>query len=142
MEEIKQNARSLMEFLDKSPVNFYAVRTVAERLDAEGFIRLDAAEAWSLEPGGRYYMVKNDSAIFGFVVGDNDPAAGFRIISAHSDSPCFRVKPNPLMRTPEGIVKLNVEVYGGPILYTWFDRPLSLAGRVILRGEDPLHAVR
>lgn len=142
MEEIKQNARSLMEFLDKSPVNFYAVRTVAERFDAEGFIRLDAAEAWSLEPGGRYYMVKNDSAIFGFVVGDNDPAAGFRIISAHSDSPCFRVKPNPLMRTPEGIVKLNVEVYGGPILYTWFDRPLSLAGRVILRGEDPLHPVR
>lgn len=139
MEEIKQNARRLMEFLDKSPVNFFAVRTVAERLDAEGFTRLDPRDRWNLVPGGKYYMVKNGSAIFGFTVGDADPSAGFRIISSHSDSPCFRVKPHPEMLTEGGVVKLNVEVYGGPILYTWFDRPLSLAGRVIVKSDDPLN---
>ncbi len=141
MEEINRNARGLMEFLDKSPVNFFAVRTVADRLDAEGFTRLDQRESWQLKPGGKYYMVKNGSAIFGFTIGEADPAAGFRIIAAHSDSPCFRVKPHPEMVADGNVVKLNVEVYGGPILYTWFDRPLSLAGRVIMRGDDPLNPV-
>lgn len=140
MESINRNARSLMEFLDKSPVNFYAVRTVAERLDSEGFTRLDSRDAWPLKPGGKYYMVKNGTAIFGFTVASEPIAsAGFRIIAAHSDSPCFRVKPNPEMLSDGGVVKLNVEVYGGPILYTWFDRPLSLAGRVVMRSDDPLH---
>lgn len=140
MESINRNARSLMEFLDKSPVNFYAVRTVAERLDSEGFTRLDSRDAWQLKPGGKYYMVKNGTAIFGFTVASEPIAsAGFRIIAAHSDSPCFRVKPNPEMLSDGGVVKLNVEVYGGPILYTWFDRPLSLAGRVVMRSDDPLH---
>ncbi|MDE5724872.1 MAG: M18 family aminopeptidase [Duncaniella sp.] len=140
MESINRNARSLMEFLDKSPVNFYAVRTVAERLDSEGFTRLDSRDAWHLKPGGKYYMVKNGTAIFGFTVASEPIAsAGFRIIAAHSDSPCFRVKPNPEMLSDGGVVKLNVEVYGGPILYTWFDRPLSLAGRVVMRSDDPLH---
>lgn len=140
MESINRNARSLMEFLDNSPVNFYAVRTVAERLDSEGFTRLDSRDAWQLKPGGKYYMVKNGTAIFGFTVASEPIAsAGFRIIAAHSDSPCFRVKPNPEMLSDGGVVKLNVEVYGGPILYTWFDRPLSLAGRVVMRSDDPLH---
>ncbi|MDE5919580.1 MAG: M18 family aminopeptidase, partial [Duncaniella sp.] len=140
MESINRNARSLMEFLDKSPVNFYAVRTVAERLDSGGFTRLDSRDAWQLKPGGKYYMVKNGTAIFGFTVASEPVAsAGFRIIAAHSDSPCFRVKPNPEMLSDGGVVKLNVEVYGGPILYTWFDRPLSLAGRVVMRSDDTLH---
>ncbi len=139
MEECNTNIRSLMEFLDRSPVNFYAVHTAASRLEEAGFARLDAAEAWTLKPGGKYYMTKNGSAIFAFIVGTGTPAAGFRIIASHSDSPCFRVKPHPEMLTDGGVVKLNVEVYGGPILYTWFDRPLSLAGRVMLRGSDPLH---
>ncbi|MCH5327201.1 MAG: M18 family aminopeptidase [Duncaniella sp.] len=130
---------SLMEFLDKSPVNFYAVKTVSELLDESGFIRLDASAPWALSPGGRYYIVKNQSAIFPFVVGTGDASRGFHIISAHSDSPTLRVKPSPEMATDGGVVKLNVEVYGGPILYTWFDRPLSLAGRVALRTSDPLH---
>lgn len=139
MEECNTNIRSLMEFLDRSPVNFYAVHTAASRLEEAGFARLDAAEAWTLKPGGKYYMTKNGSAIFAFIVGTGTPAAGFRIIASHSDSPCFRVKPHPEMLTDGAVVKLNVEVYGGPILYTWFDRPLSLAGRVMLRGADPLH---
>ena len=139
MEEVKVIARSLMEFLDKSPVNFLAVKTVRSRLDDAGFVRLDPRESWKLEPGGKYYITKNSSAIFAFVVSTEGPASGFRIISAHSDSPCLRVKPNAEMISDGGVVKLNVEVYGGPILYTWFDRPLSLAGRVVLRSDDPLN---
>lgn len=136
MEDVKVTARSLMEFLDKSPVNFLAVRTVKETLDVHGFTELDPREKWQLKPGGKYYLTKNSSAIFAFVVAEGGAASGFRIISAHSDSPCLRIKPRAEMLTEGGVVKLNVEVYGGPILYTWFDRPLSLAGRVMLRSDD------
>jgi aspartyl aminopeptidase len=139
MQEVKAIARDLMEFLDASPVNFYAARTLAGRLDQAGYTRLDPAEAWNIKPGGKYYMVKNDSAVFAVNVADAAPSAGFRIISAHSDSPTFRIKPHPEMVSDGGVVKLNVEVYGGPIMYTWFDRPLSIAGRVVLKGEDALH---
>lgn len=131
----------LCKFLDSSPVNFLAVDTVRRRLDAEGFERLDPREAWEINRGGRYYVTKNDSAIFAFTVGDSDPEDGFRIIAAHSDSPGFRIKPNCEILCDGNIVKLNTEVYGGPILYTWFDRPLSIAGRVMMRGQDPLHPI-
>ncbi len=139
MEDAKLSARSLMEFLDQSPVNFLAVKTVSRHLDDAGFARLDPSESWQLAPGGKYYITKNSSAIFAFVLSTEGPASGFRIISAHSDSPGFRIKPKAEMLTEGGIVKLNVEVYGGPILYTWFDRPLSIAGRVMLRTDNPLH---
>lgn len=127
-----------MEFLDQSPVNFLAVKTVSRHLDDAGFTRLDPSESWKLVPGGKYYVTKNSSAIFAFVLSTESPASGFRIISAHSDSPCLRIKPKAEMLSDGGVVRLNVEVYGGPILYTWFDRPLSLAGRVMLRTDDPL----
>ena len=93
-------------------------------------------DAWTLAPGDRRYVVQNGSAIFAFVVGNGSANDGFDIIAAHSDSPGFRIKPHCEIQC-EGMVKLNTEVYGGPILYTWFDRPLSIAGRVALRGEDP-----
>lgn len=139
METVKATARSLMEFLDQSPVNFLAVKTVSRHLDEAGFTKLNPRDAWQLKPGGKYYITKNSSAIFAFVVTTEGPTAGFRIISAHSDSPCLRIKPKAEMLSERGVVKLNVEVYGGPILYTWFDRPLSMAGRVMLRTDDPLH---
>ncbi len=129
----------LMAFLNAGVCNFLAVKTVAERLDAAGYCRLDMRDAWSLDRGGKYYVVKNDSAIFAFVVGHGDAASGYKIISAHSDSPGFRIKPNAEMLSDGNVLKLNTEVYGGPILYTWFDRPLSIAGRVIIRGVDALH---
>ncbi|MDE6755700.1 MAG: M18 family aminopeptidase [Muribaculaceae bacterium] len=129
----------LKDFLDKSPCNFYAAANVAEKLDAAGFRRLDAAGQWTLERGGKYYITKNDTAVFAFCVGTGEAYSGYKIISAHSDSPGFRIKPNAAMMCDGGIIKLNTEVYGGPILYTWFDRPLSIAGRVVLRGEDALH---
>ena len=131
--------KDLAAFLDASPVNFLAVKTVEDHLLACGFSELKMEDAWKVEPSGRYFVKKNDSAIFAFTVGTGDAHSPFKIISAHSDSPGFRVKPNCEMLCDGNIVKLNTEVYGGPILYTWFDRPLSLAGRVILRSKDPLH---
>ena len=95
MENSMRYISDLMSFMDNSVVNFYAVKTIRERLDANSFKVLDAADKWELTPGGKYYVVKNNSAIFGFVVGKGDVAAGYKIISAHSDSPCFRIKPNP-----------------------------------------------
>lgn len=141
IQDINVNTRELMQFLDSSPVNFLAVSTVKKHLDEAGFTGLDPSDKWQLEKGGKYYITKNDSAIFAFITGGEDPAAGFSIISAHSDSPGFRIKPKAEMLCPGNVVKLNVEVYGGPILYTWFDRPLSIAGRVILRSDDPLHPI-
>ncbi len=126
----------LCEFLDSSPLNFWAVETMRQRLDAAGFRQLDMRYEWNVEPGDRCYVVQNGSAIFAFVAGDDDPSAGFDIIAAHSDSPGFRLKPNCEIACERGNVKLNTEVYGGPILYTWFDRPLSSAGRVALRSAD------
>lgn len=128
----------LLNFLNESPCNFLAVKNITDRLDRAGFSPVDMAEKWDLKPGDRRYVVKNSSAVFAFIVGNGDPANGFKIISAHSDSPGFRIKPNAEIVNEGGVVTLNTEVYGGPILYTWFDRPLSISGRVILRGESPL----
>lgn len=135
--EISLYVSDLLNFLDESPCNIYAVNSVVKRLESNGFKKLDPRLSWKLERGGKYFLVKNDSALFAFVVG-MDPEAGWKIISSHSDSPGFRVKPSPEIRVENRVLKLNTEVYGGPILYTWFDRPLSLAGRVFLRGGDSL----
>lgn len=129
---------SLLRFLDNSPCNFLAAANVAEELDKAGFTRLYMADHWNLRPGGRYYVMQNDSAIFAFVPGTGAPEDGFKIVCAHSDSPGFRIKPAAEMTGKAPVLKLNTEVYGGPILYTWFDRPLSISGRVILRSDDIL----
>ncbi len=120
-------------------MSFNAVANVAATLEDAGFTRLESNAQWTLSRGGRYYVVKNGSAIFAFIVGTGDPTAGFRIISAHSDSPGFRIKPAAPIKGAGRALKLNTEVYGGPILYTWFDRPLSIAGRVFTATDDPFH---
>lgn len=129
----------LMTFLDRSSVNFLAAEELCNRLDQAGFSRLDPAEKWILEKGGKYYITQNQTAVMAFALSTEGPDAGYKIISAHSDSPGFRIKPKAQMNGEGGIIRLNTEVYGGPILYTWFDRPLSIAGRVILRSDDLLH---
>lgn len=130
----------LLKWLDSSTCNFLAVETIRKELDNAGFVRLRPEDAWNLKKGDRRYITKNDSAVFAFIVGEESPAeAGFRIVSAHSDSPCFKIKPNAEIYGDGGVVSLNVEKYGGGILYTWFDRPLSIAGRVALRGKDVLN---
>ncbi|MGM9844094.1 MAG: M18 family aminopeptidase [Muribaculaceae bacterium] len=141
MKQTDSRITDMMNFLDGSPCNFLAVSNIAKRLEAEGFTHLDQRDKWNLTPGGKYYVTQNDSAIFGFIVGTEPVYNGYKIITAHSDSPGFRIKPAPEMLCDGNILKLNTEVYGGPILYTWFDRPLSIAGRVILRSNDPLHPV-
>ncbi len=132
---------SLLSFLDSSPVNYYAVATLEERLAAAGFRKLATdAPMPALRPGEQVYFTKNDSSLYAFRIGKAPLAeAGLRLVCAHCDSPTFRIKPNPEMKGEGNIVRLNTEVYGGAILSTWFDRPLSIAGRVMLRSKDPLH---
>ena len=128
----------LLSFLDASPVNFLAVKNIADMLEAGGFRRLDPCQPLgAVKAGDRFFVTKNDSSIYAFRIGSQPLAeAGFHMICAHSDSPTFRIKPNAEMLCEGGLVKLNTEVYGGPIMSTWFDRPLTLAGRVIVRSQD------
>ena len=129
----------LFQFLDSSPVNFLAVDTICKRLNDAGFKSFDASSRLeSVKAGEKFYVVKNDSSIYAFVIGRQPLAEkGFHIICSHCDSPTFRIKPNAEMLR-EGMLSLNTEVYGGPIMSTWFDRPLSLAGRVIVESGDVL----
>ena len=130
--------KRLLDFLDKSPVNILAVKNIVNELELNGFHRIDPSMPLpELKAGDKLYVTKNDSSVYAFRIG-RQPIAdkGFHMICAHSDSPTFRVKPNAEMLTEGGMVRLNTEVYGGPIMSTWMDRPLTLAGRVIVRGED------
>jgi aspartyl aminopeptidase len=133
-------AQELIDFLYESPTAFHAVESVKKMLSPFGFKELKEEDKWNLVKGGKYYITKNESAIFAFVIGKGEVEEdGFRIIGAHTDSPTFRVKPSPEMIAENSYVKLNTEVYGGPILNTWMDRPLALAGRVTLRSKDALY---
>lgn len=130
--------KDLLQFLDNSPVNFLATETICQRLVDAGFERLNACEKLdNIKPGRQFFFTKNDSSVYAFRIGSEPLSkAGFHVICAHCDSPTFRIKPNAEMTGEGGIVRLNTEVYGGPILSTWFDRPLTIAGRVIVRSED------
>ena len=132
--EVKSFAREVIEFIDESPSTYHVVKNCSDILDENGFERIMPREKWEIKKGGKYFFKKSSSTIIAFTVGEN--LKGFKIFGAHTDSPCFRIKPNPEIVT-ENVVRLNTEVYGGPILSTWFDRPLSIAGRVIVKGEDP-----
>ncbi|MDO5572144.1 MAG: M18 family aminopeptidase [Bacteroidales bacterium] len=136
----KEYADDLIDFIYKSPNNFFAVSTLKERLLKKGFEELKLSDRWTLKPNGKYFVSKNGSSLFSFIIGNSyDASEGFKLICAHCDSPSFKIKPSAEILTEGNVLKLNTEVYGGPILYTWFDRPLSLAGRVIIKSEDPLN---
>ena len=138
----KQFAKNLVDFIYESPTAFHAIETSEELLKVNGFKKLEATEKWNIEKGGKYYTTKNSSAIVEFTVNTDDLTKdGFRMIGSHSDSPSFRVKPNPEMEVEKTYLKLNTECYGGPILNTWLDRPLAIAGRVILKGDNILKPV-
>ena len=129
---------NLIEFLNESPVNFLAVKTLKEILAGRGFREINAADSiGELKAGDQVFFTKNDSSLYAFRIGRKALADnGFHLICAHCDSPTFRIKPNAEMLCEGGITKLNTEVYGGPIMSTWFDRPLSLAGRVLIKTDD------
>ena len=132
-------AIELIDFLYDSPSACHGVKATQRILNENGFIEIKEEDKWYLKSNGKYYVIKNDSALIAFEIGSEDiEKVGFRLIGAHTDVPGFRIKPNPQMITEGRYVKLNTEVYGGPILHTWYDRPLSIAGKVALKGKSPL----
>lgn len=129
----RQTADELIAFIDASPSPWHAVASAEQRLLAHGFARLDEGERWDLAAGGRYYAVRGGASLTAFVLGSQPLAeTGYRIVGAHTDSPGLRLKPKAA-HAADGLLRMGVEVYGGPILATFTDRDLSLAGRVVLR---------
>ncbi len=128
----------LLQFLQQSPTPFHAVANLAQTLQDNGFEQLDEGAPWKLQKKGSYFVIRNDSALIAFRTGQVDPVNnGFRITGAHTDSPCLKIKPQPEIKK-HGYLQLGVEVYGGALLHPWFDRDLSIAGRVhyeTKRGE-------
>lgn len=132
----KEQTQDLLDFIDASPSPWHVIASLEKCLSQFDFQRLDEREAWDLSAGGRYYVIRDDSSIIVFVAGAKDLAnSGFKILGAHTDSPGLRIKPKPLL-TSDNLLRLAVEVYGGPILATFSDRDLSLAGRVAYRSDD------
>lgn len=139
MKNKEKFAKDLIHFIDRSPSSFHATKNVEERLVNSGFKKIKLQDKWELEKEGKYYIVKNNSAIIAFVVGKGEiEEEGFKIVGAHTDAPTFKIKPNPEITVEDKYLKLNTEVYGGPIMSTWYDRPLSIAGRISLKTENPL----
>lgn len=132
-------AKDLIDFIHASPSAFHAAKNVEEALAEEGFKRINPEDKWDLKKEGKYYTSKNNSAIIAFVIGKGEiEEEGFKLIGAHTDAPTFRIKADPEMTVEGKYLKLNTEVYGGPILNTWFDRPLSIAGRINLKTKNLL----
>ena len=127
----------LFTFIEESPSPYHAVRTISRTLMEEGFQELKEQECWQLKAGGKYYVTRNGSSLITFRIPETE-AGGFRIVAGHSDSPCFKLKEHPEIDVEGQYVKLNVERYGGMIISSWMDRPLSVAGRVVVREEGKL----
>jgi aspartyl aminopeptidase len=132
---MNKDAVELIEFINNSPTAFHAAAEVEKRLKGAGFKQLDPAQKWKLKEGEKYFVSRNDSALIAFITGKDFLNQGFRIISSHTDSPALKVKPDPIINS-EGQYVLNTEIYGGPILNTWYDRELSLAGKIVLKSKD------
>lgn len=132
--------QGLIDFLRNSPTPFHATRSLAQRLEAAGYHRLDERDTWRSEGSGRFYITRNDSSIIAVKLGRRPLAeSGIRMVGAHTDSPCLRVKPHPELHR-QGFWQLGVEVYGGALLAPWFDRDLSLAGRVTYRAAGKVES--
>ena len=134
-------SKELMDFIKDSPTAFHVVKNFSTMLEKAGFIKLNERNKWKIEQGGKYYVTRNDSSIIAFQVPDNMDFYNFQIAAAHSDSPAFKIKENPEMVEDNNYVTLNVEKYGGMLMAPWFDRPLSVAGRVIVRENSGLKPV-
>ena len=131
--------QALLDFLYEGPTASHQVALMEKMLTEAGYIELEEAGIWTIESGGKYYLKKQHAALIAFKVGTSDLTEnGLRIIGAHTDSPSFRLKSVPEMVTENTYLKFNVEMYGGAIAYTWFDRPLSLAGQVVIKSDNPL----
>jgi len=129
-----EDLRSLFTFIDNSPTAYHAAANLGQMLAGGGFVCSEEKKIWDVRPGGKYYVNRNGSSIIAFSIPDKRPK-GFHMVAAHSDSPCFKLKETAEIAVDDLYLKLNVEKYGGMILSTWLDRPLSIAGRVVFRGE-------
>lgn len=128
-------SKELIHFIESSPSCFHAVNFMEDLLLKEQFIQLRENEKWRIQRGGRYFVVRNGSALIAFTVPEQD-FPGMRIMASHSDSPSFKIKENPELEAENHYIRLNVEGYGGMLCAPWFDRPLSVAGRVITKNKD------
>lgn len=134
----------LIDFINESPTSFHAVETMAKRFQKEGFTELKESEYWELQPNGKYYVIRNHSALIAFVIPEEKELKNvwsYHIMASHSDSPTFKLKENSEISVENSYVKLNIEKYGGMIMSTWFDRPLSVAGRLLIEKEDDIQEV-
>lgn len=132
----------MLNFISNSPASFQAVYNIEKILLENEFVKLNECGTWKLEEGGNYYITKNNSAIIAFKLGKDIIKNGFRIIASHTDSPSFLIKPNPVIETKNNYIKLNTEPYGSMILSSWLDRPLSIAGRVIIKNNNALKPIQ
>ena len=130
----KNISQQLLEFIANSPTCFHAVQAMTDILSAEGFTELKENQKWHIENGGRYFVTRNGSSLTAFTVPVQE-MKGMHIIASHSDSPSFKIKENPELESEGHYIRLNVEGYGGMIRAPWFDRPLSVAGRVIVKDK-------
>ncbi len=129
--------KEMLAFIEKSPTCFHAVANIKEMLDNQGFVELAEKDGWEVRPGKCYYVVRNDSSLIAFCIPENiQEIKGFHIVASHSDSPAFKVKEFPEIIVEDKYVKLNTEKYGGMILSTWLDRPLSVAGRIVICNKN------
>lgn len=129
-------ARDFIEFLDSAPTPFHATASIKSSLAEAGFIELDEGDSWDIQPGGRYVVTRNNSSVIAFSTSQQDPAqSGIRLVGAHTDSPCLKLKPQPDLQRLH-YAQLGVEVYGGALLHPWFDRDLTLAGRISYRKTN------
>lgn len=136
----RKNAEKLLEFIKKSPSAFQAVEQMKKRLLKKGFTELSEKECWDIHPGGRYFTTRNHSALAAFSIPE-EGADHFHILASHSDSPALKIKENPEINVEGMYVRLNVEPYGGMLMAPWFDRPLSVAGRVIVREKGEIRQI-
>lgn len=135
MSKENKTVAELLSFIKKSPSVFHVVDNIKNTLKEQGYVELKEKEAWQIKNGKGYFVVRNDSSIIAFRMPEKMPK-GFHIVASHSDSPTFKVKESAEMAVEEKYIKLNTEKYGGMILSTWLDRPLSVAGRVVVKGEN------
>ena len=133
-----EEIQGLFDFLKASPTAFHAVEALCGQLEQQGFAPMQECKAWALVPGGKYYVTRNRSSVIAFTLPAGKPES-FRIVASHSDSPTFKIKENAEIDVRGKYVQLNTERYGGMIFSTWFDRPLSVAGRVMIKDEAGVH---
>ena len=126
----REITEELLKFVENGPTGFHAVRTMQEELEDSGFIHIYEEDPWILQNGGKYYVTRNGSSLIAFMIPEIS-INGFQIMASHSNSPTFKLKPDPEIDIEGHFVKLNVEKYGGMMMAPWFDRPLSLAGRLL-----------